>query len=187
MEGLPAYTTVPPRCFHHLMPSPWLPHTTNTCVYITAITLVPILPPHSHIYCSRTHSCTCTVSHNTLMHTQCRYENNKCTQKLAKKQVHVPCTLQTSLPWHTTPASSACTQLWMPHPLKGHRSKDDSEPAQSTSSIQMVPVPWPNSALVVALTVPLYPSCLHTTWVHAKKMYHLAKAMLFFVLHSTFI
>ena len=76
---------------------------------------------------------------------------------------------QSTLPWHTTPASALCPQLWIPHPLKEHLSKNDSEPLQATSSIQMVPLPWPNSASVEALTVPLYPSCLHTTWVHAQK------------------
>ena len=55
------------------------------------------------------------------------------------------------------------------HPLKEHLSKNVSEPVQATSSIQMVPLPWPNSALVEALTAPLYPSCRHTTWVHAQK------------------
>ena len=86
--------------------------------------------------------------------------------------VYMPCT-HTSLPWHTTPASSLCPQSLMPHPLKGHWSRDDSEPLQKTSSIQMGPVPWPNSALVEALIVPLYPSCLHTTWVHAQKSIHM--------------
>ena len=79
----------------------------------------------------------------------------------------------TTQPWHTTPASSPCPQLLKPHPLKAHWSRDDSEPVQDTSSIQMVPVPWPNSALVEALTAPVYPSCLHTTWVHAQKNMHM--------------
>ena len=83
----------------------------------------------------------------------------------------------------------------MPHPLKGHWSRDDSEPVQDTSSIQMVPLFLPNSTLVETLTAPLYPSCLHTTWVHAHAeeyvgvLYHPSKPMLFlaFASYSIFI
>ena len=60
----------------------------------------------------------------------------------------------------------------MPHPLKGHWSRDDSEPLQAILFIQMGPVPWPNTALVKDLAVPLYPSCLHTTWDQAQTNMH---------------
>ena len=81
--------------------------------------------------------------------------------------------MYTFLLWHTAPASSLCTQLWITHPLKRHWSRVNSEPAQATSSIQMVPVPWPNSAKEEALTAPLNPSCLHTTWVQLQKAMHM--------------
>ena len=44
---------------------------------------------------------------------------------------------------------------------------------QVTPFIQMGPVPSPNSALMKGIAVPLYPSCLHTTWVHAQKSMHM--------------
>ena len=49
--------------------------------------------------------------------------------------------MQVPLPEHTTPASSTCKQLWIPHPLKWHDAKRLSFPTQWTSSIQIVPVP----------------------------------------------
>ena len=75
----------------------------------------------------------------------------------------------------------------MPHPLKGHWSRDDSEPLQATLFIQMGPLPWPNTALVKDLAVPLYPSCLHTTWVQAQKSMHLCWTILFIILNSSSI
>ena len=74
-----------------------------------------------------------------------------------------------------------------------HWSRDDSEPLQATLRNQMVPVPWPNSAFVEALIAPKYPSCLHTTWVHAQKSMHMSctvslnQSYAVLPLYSTFI
>lgn len=54
---------------------------------------------------------------------------------------------------HTTPASSSCSQLWVPTPLCWHSSRLRSQPAQRTLSSRMgSEPPWPNSALLTART-----------------------------------
>ena len=47
---------------------------------------------------------------------------------------------------HMTPASSECTQLWLPIALAGQSISLDSVPTHWTSSSQIDPVPAPKAA-----------------------------------------
>ena len=51
----------------------------------------------------------------------------------------------------TTPASSLCPQLCTPHTLLGQVAMLASVPRQWTSSSQILPLPWPKWAFVIAL------------------------------------
>ena len=82
-------------------------------------------------------------------------EVGKKEERKEGKQKHLQCPESTYLPAQTTPASSLWPQLWTPQPLKLHEAKAGSLPLQWTSSIQMLPVPWPNLARVVALVAPV--------------------------------
>ena len=129
---------VPPQCFHHLLPPPWQSHITNTCTcYMHRIihftlshppSLSPIhtfpVSTHTHTHSTHSHGTCAVYTHNTDVHKY--YKSN--TARMYTMQAHS----HTSLPWHDTPASSLCTQLLMPHPLKRHRSRDGSEPTQAT-------------------------------------------------------
>lgn len=66
-------------------------------------------------------------------------------------------------PSHTTPASSVCWQLWAPQPLWEQLDSNVSCPVHWTPSIQIWPLPCPNSALVVARMARPQPTSLHTT------------------------
>ena len=68
-----------------------------------------------------------------------------------------------TVPEQMTPASSACPQSCCPQPWEGHLHTWDSFPPQFSSSSQMGPDPWPNSANCKALRASPQPSCLHTT------------------------
>ena len=64
---------------------------------------------------------------------------------------------------HSTPASSVCPQLWIPHPLKEQLFKLVSLPVQATSSSHICPVPSGTDLPWRALTAFGYPSWRHTT------------------------
>ena len=74
-----------------------------------------------------------------------------------------------NVPSQTAPASSKWTQLWLPQPLNGQRSRLCSLPVHMTSSIYIGPVPAPNSACVDGRLAPLKPSCLHATYMRERE------------------
>ena len=51
------------------------------------------------------------------------------------------------IPSHLTPASSECSQLWLPIVLLEQALNSVSDEVQATSSNQILPVPWPKYAL----------------------------------------
>ena len=69
---------------------------------------------------------------------------------------------------HTTPASSSCTQLWLPQPLLLQLAMLSSSPLHSTLSSRMAaaPQPAPNHACVRAVP-PASPSWLQMTFAAA--------------------
>ena len=63
-----------------------------------------------------------------------------------------------------TPASSPWPQFSTPHPLCPQSSKFSSDPVHATSSIQILPVPWPKYAPILATAPSLEcPSWRQTT------------------------
>ena len=66
---------------------------------------------------------------------------------------------------HMTPTSLSWLQWVCPQPLWGHMVMDGSLPRHFTFSIQMCPVPWPNTSQHgTTIAAPLKPNSLHTTW-----------------------
>ena len=64
---------------------------------------------------------------------------------------------------HTTPASWACVQPVLPHPVKAQLAIEASLPTQLTFDSQMAPVPRPKIPLVTAREAEVNPSMRHTT------------------------
>lgn len=55
------------------------------------------------------------------------------------------------VPAHLNPASSACTQLWIPIPLFGQSTSLVSVPVQAMLSRRISPVPCPKKAVLKAV------------------------------------
>ena len=85
------------------------------------------------------------------------------TWKMFQLFYHVDLSQHRILPLsQTTPASSPCQQLLLPHPLCVQSFSSDSFPLHSTLSNQILPWPWPNGASCLA-SPPKYPNWRQAT------------------------